>query len=152
MQRHDDSHILLMCQHLQDVHELCLALYVQKRRWLVQKQNLRLLADRAGQQHALALAVADPGKIAVLQLLRPDKAQGVMHLLPVGIGQNAQPPGVGVAPGGGDLKAGRQLGAGRVGQHQRQLARPGVRGVGRQVLPVQQHRAALRRQLPGQRF
>ena len=43
-------------------------------------------------------------------------------------------------------------GAGRVGQHQRQLARPGVGGVGRQVLPVQQHRAALRRQLPGQRF
>ena len=73
-------------------------------------------------------------------------------MLPVGVGQNAQPPGVGVAPGGGDLKAGRQLGAGRVGQHQCQLAGACVGGVGGQRFSVQQYRAALGRQLPGQRF
>ena len=39
-----------------------------------------------------------------------------------------------------------------VGQHQGHFARAGIGGVGCQVLALQQHSAALRRQLPGQRF
>ena len=78
--------------------------------------------------------------------------QSIPHLLPVLLGQDAQPPGVGVAPGSGHIKAGGQLGVAGVGQHQGHFARAGIGGVGGQVLALQQHSAVLRRQLPGQRF
>ena len=152
VQGHDDGNVFLVRQRLQNAHQLGLAFYIQKRRWFVQQQNFRLLADSPGQQHTLTLAVADFGKIPVGKGFGLHQSQGFVHGTAIGIGQNTQPPGVGVAPGGGHIKAGRQFGACRVGQHQRQLARTGVGGVGRQRLAVQQHRAALRRQLPGQRF
>ena len=51
---------------------------VQKRRWLVQDQDLRLLAQGAGQQDPLALAVADGGEGAVGQVRGPDLGQGLV--------------------------------------------------------------------------
>jgi len=132
-----------MGQRLQYGHQFCFAFCVQKRRRLIQQQNLRLLADGTGQQHALALAVADFGKIPVSQRCGLHQFQCGPHLLFVGGREHTQPPGVRVAPGSSHVKAGRQLGADRVGQHQRQLAGAGIGGVGGQVLPVQQHRQRL---------
>ena len=152
MQGHDDGHILLVGQRLQNSHQLSLAFYIQKRRRLVQQQDLRLLADRPGQQYALALTVADFCEIPRGQFVCLHQMQGVTHLLLILIREDAQSPGVGVAAGGGHVKAGGQLGAGRVGQHQCQLAGACVGGVGGQRFSVQQYRAALGRQLPGQRF
>ena len=152
VQRHDDSDVFFMGQRLQYGHQFCFAFCVQKRRRLIQQQNLRLLADGTGQQHTLALAVADLGKIPVSQRCGLHQFQCGPHLLFVGGREHTQPPGVGVAPGSSHVKAGRQLGADRVGQHQRQLAGAGIGGVGGQVLPVQQHRTALCGQLRRQRL
>ena len=70
------------------------------------------------------------------QLLR------ILYLFFVLGGKDAQPPGIGNAPRRRKLKAGGQLGAAGVGQHQRQLLRPGVAGNAGKLLSVQQHCAA----------
>ena len=80
---------------------------------------------------------------------RANQLQRILHLFFVLGRKDAQPPGVGDAPCRCKLKTGGQLGAAGVGQHQRQLLRPGVAGNAGQLLPVQQHRAAQRGQLPG---
>ena len=152
MQAHDDRKALFMGQLLQDGQQLDLALDVQKGGGLVQQQHFRLLADGTGQQNTLTLAVTDAVEVPVREMRSSGNFQCILHGLPVGVGQNAQPPGVRDAPGGGKLKAGGQLGAAGVRQHQGQLLRPGRAGVGGQVLPVQQHSAAQRGQLSGQCF
>ena len=66
-----------MGQLLQDGQQLDLALDIQKRGRLVQQQNSGLLADGAGQQNALALAVAEGGEVPLLQLQGVDPLQGL---------------------------------------------------------------------------
>ena len=73
---------------------------------------------------------------------RAHQLQRVLYLLFVLSGKDAQPPGVGDASCRRKLKAGGQLGAAGVGQHQRQLLRPSVAGNVGKLLPVQQYRAA----------
>ena len=73
---------------------------------------------------------------------RAHQLQRILYLLFVLGGKDTQPPGVGDASCRRKLKAGGQLGAAGVGQHQRQLLRPGVAGDACQLLPVQQYRAA----------
>ena len=152
VQADDHGQPLLMGQFLQDGQQLDLALDIQKRGRLVQQQNSGLLADGTGQQNALALAVADAVEIPVCQRGSPHQFQRVPHGLPVGIGQDAQPPGIGDAPGGGKLKAGSQLGAAGMGQHQGQLPGPGRAGVIGQAAAIQQDSPAQGGQLARQRF
>ena len=80
---------------------------------------------------------------------RAHQLQRALYLFFVLGRKDAQPPGVGNAPRRRKLKAGCQLGAAGVGQHQRQFLRPCVAGDAGKLLPVQQHRAAQRGQLPG---
>ena len=82
---------------------------VQKRRWLVQDQDLRLLAQGAGQQDPLALAVADGGEGAVGQVRSPDLGQGLVYLCPIGLGEDPHAPGVGIPPRRRHVAAGHQL-------------------------------------------
>ena len=149
MQGHDDCKLLLMRQFLQNGQQFDLALYVQKGCRLVQQKHLRLLTDCPRQQNALPLPIADAVEVAVSQMRRAHQLQRILHLFFVLGRKDAQPPGVGDAPRRCKLKAGSQLGAAGVGQHQRQLLRPGVAGNAGKFLPVQQHRAAQRGQLPG---
>ena len=100
----------------------------------------------------MALAVADAVEIPARQRGSPHQFQRVPHGLPVGIGQDAQPPGIGDASGGGKFKAGSQLGAAGVGQHQGQLPGPGCAGVIGQAAAIQQDSPAQGGQLARQRF
>ena len=152
VQADDHGQPLLMGQFLQDGQKLDLSLDIQKRGRLVQQQNSGLLADGTGQQNALALAVADAVEIPARQRGSPHQFQRIPHGLPVGIGQDAQPPGIGDAPGGGKLKAGSQLGAAGMGQHQGQLPGPGCAGVIGQTAAIQQDSPAQGGQLACQRF
>ena len=152
MQTDDDGKVLLVGQLLQDGQQLDLALDVQKRGGLVQQEDLRLLADGAGQQDALALAVADAVEVPVGKVGSPHQRKGVPHGLFVRFGKDAQPPGVGDAARRRKLKTGGQLGAAGVGEHQGQPLCAGRAGVGGKVLAAQQHGAAEGGQLPGQRF
>ena len=85
-------------------------------------------------------------------MCRAHQLQRILHLFFVLGRKDAQPPGIWNAPCRCKLKAGGQLGAAGVGQHQRQFLRPGVAGDAGKLLPVQQHRAAQRGQLSRQRF
>ena len=89
---------------------------IQKRSGFIQNQKLGLLAQRAGQQHTLLLPVTDLAELPLGQIGGVYARQGVVNLFPVGSGQKPQPPGVGVAPGGGHLKAGDQPGAAALGE------------------------------------
>ena len=82
-------------------------------------------------------------------MCRAHQFQSALYLFFVLGRKDAQPPGVRDAPSRRKFKAGGQLGAASVGQHQRQLLRTGVAGDAGKLLPVQQHRAAQRGQLPG---
>ena len=75
-------------------------------------------------------------------MCRAHQLQRILHLLFVLGRKNAQPPGVGDTPRRRKLKAGGQFRAAGVGQHQRQLLRPGITGDAGKLLPVQQHCAA----------
>ena len=75
-------------------------------------------------------------------MCRAHQLQRTLYLLFVRSGKNAQSSGVGDASCRCKLKAGGQLGASGVGQHQRQLLRPGIAGDAGKFLPVQQHCAA----------
>ena len=152
VQADEDGKVLRVGQRLQDAQQLDLALDVQKRRRLVQQDDFRLLADGAGQQDALALAVADAVEVPLRESGSPHQSQRVAHGLPVGLGEEAQPPGVGDAPGCGKLEAGGQLGAAGVGEHEGEPLCAGAAGVGGQILSVQQHCAAHGGQLARQCF
>ena len=62
-----------------DVHQLELGLLsqllVERAERLVEKQHLRLLGERAGERHALALAAGELARIAPGELLELDEAQ-----------------------------------------------------------------------------
>ena len=118
VQADEDGKVLRVGQRLQDAQQLDLALDVQKRRRLVQQDDFRLLADGAGQQDALALAVADAVEVPLRESGSSHQSQRIAHGLPVCLGEEAQPPGVGDAPGCGKLEAGGQLGAAGVGEHE----------------------------------
>ena len=75
-------------------------------------------------------------------MCRAHQFQRILHLFFVLGRKDAQPPGVGNAPRRRKFKAGGQLGAASVGQHQRQLLRTGVAEDAGKLLPVQQHCAA----------
>ena len=139
-----------MRQHLQDRQQLDLALDVEEGCRLVQKDHFRLLAQRTRQKNALALAAADAVEIPVGEGGGAHQLQCLPHLLPVLVGQNAQPPGVGVAPGRRKVKTGGQFHPAAVGRHQRQLAGAGGAGVTGKRGAVQQNRPAHGRQLPRQ--
>ena len=141
-----------MGQLLQDGQQLDLALDVQKGGGLVQQQHFGLLADGTGQQNTLTLAVTDAVEVPVREMRSSGNFQCILHGLPVGVGQNAQPPGVRDAPGGGKLKAGGQLGAAGVGHHQGHLPGALRAGVVCKALSVQQDSAPLRGQLGRQRL
>ena len=151
MQAYHHGKAAFVRQHLQDGQQLDLALDVKERRRLVQKDHFRLLAQRARQQDALALAVADTVEIPVGKGGSAHQLQRLPHLLPVLIGQNAQPPGVGVTPGGCKVKTGSQLYPAAVGHHQRQFAGAGGAGAAGKRGAVQKHCPAHGRQLPCQR-
>ena len=78
--------------------------------------------------------------------------QRMVYLPAVLSGQDAQPPGVGVASGRNKVKAGGQLGAAAVRSHQSHAAGTLAAGAAGQRRAVQQHCAAQRLQLPRQRF
>ena len=152
MEAEDDGHLLVPGEALQDGQKLGLALDVKEGRRLVQQDQLRLLADGPGQQHALALAVTDAVEVPSRQRFGSHEGQRGVDLPPVLRREDAQPPRVGVAPGGGHLETGGQLGAAGVGHHQGHLPGALRAGVVRKALSVQQDSAPLRGQLGRQRL
>ena len=152
MQTEQNGHVLLPGQLFQDAQQFHFALDIQKRRRLIQQNDLWLLADGPGQQHPLALAIADLVEIPVSEGLRAHQSEGGAHLRSVLCREDAQPPGVGVAARRRQREAGGELRAAGVGQHQGHFAGPGVAGQRGKLRAVQQHRTALRSQLARQRF
>ena len=152
MQADQHRQLLFVRQLLQDGQQLDLAFHVQKRRWLVQQDHFRLLADRPRQQDPLPLAIADAVEIPVGKVGRAHPLQCCPHLPPILIRQDAQPPGVGDAPGRNKLETGGQLHRAGVRRHQSHFLCPGGAGIADQILTIQQHRAAQRSQLPRKRF
>ena len=67
---------------------------IQEGGGLVQHQQFRLLAQGPGQQHPLALAVADAVKIPLGDILRPHAPERRAHHLVVMLCQSPEPPRV----------------------------------------------------------
>ena len=109
MQGHHHSQPLLPHQVFQNIQQLQLVVDVQKGGGLIQQDHIRLLAQRPGQQHPLALAVADLGEGQLRQFPGVHLGQGVFNNGPILRPQQAQPSGVGVAAGADNVPAGHQL-------------------------------------------
>jgi len=93
----DDGHLLVPGEALQDGQKLGLALDVKEGRRLVQQDQLRLLAKRAGKQNPLPLAVADGGKRRVGERERVRLRKRLLDDLLIFVPQDAEPPRVGIA-------------------------------------------------------
>ena len=72
-------------------------------------EHARLLTDGAGEQDALALTVADAGEIAVREVLCVHEGERFADFFPVLRAEQAEPPGIGVAPRRRHIPAGHQL-------------------------------------------
>ena len=80
------SGLLFAHQLLEHGQQFQLVANVEEGGGFIEHNDLRLLADGAGQQHTLPLSIADAGKIAVGKFIRADKRKR-LWLLP-------QPPTV----------------------------------------------------------
>ena len=109
MHGHHDRDPLLPGHPVKDIEQLQLVADVQIGGRLIEEDDLRLLADGAGQEDPLALAVADGVKGPVREVLSVHGLQRLLHLFFVRIGQDAQPPGVGIAAHGRHVPAGHQV-------------------------------------------
>ena len=79
MEGHEHRKILFPGHFPEQGKEFQLILHIQMRGGLVQKDHLRLLAERPGQHDPLALPVADPVKGTVPQVGSMDQLQGLIH-------------------------------------------------------------------------
>ena len=106
MGREDDRQPPLARQPPQQGDQLDARRHVEERRGLVEQQHRRLLRQRPGDHHPLALAVAHLGDDPVLQVFGPDRAQRFGdEPLVVGV-EGPEPAGVGVAAEADELPAG----------------------------------------------
>ena len=144
MEGEDDGHPAFPHQLLQNVQKLQLSAQVQEGGGLVQDQDFRLLTDGPGQQHPLPLAIADLIEGGVPQFQGADPLQGRPHRRPVPRAEDPQPPGIGIAAGGGHLPAGHPIRLCPAGHHHRQapgdlpLAQPDDVPAQQADLPAQQ--------------
>ena len=97
MEGHHDGDPLLPGHFVQNIEKLQLVADIQIGRGLVKHDDLRLLADGAGQQDPLALAVTDGVKGSVRELLRVHHGQRLVHLPLIRLRQDPEAPGIGIA-------------------------------------------------------
>ena len=149
MQRHEHSQILLAHHALEDGQQLQLIADIEIARRLVEHDELRLLAERAGEQDALPLPVADGLEGPVGKGLRVGAAQALVHNLSVFRGQDAELSRIGIAAAADHVAAGHELRVHAGGHEDGHAAGDGVAAARAQLLAVQIRGAADARQLPG---
>jgi len=109
MQGHHNCDSLFARHPVEDGKKLQLVADIQIGGRLVENDDLRVLADGAGQQDPLALAVAHRVKGPVRQLARMHGNQGFIHLPFVLLRQDTQPACVWIAAHRRNIPAGHQL-------------------------------------------
>ena len=109
MQTEQNGHVPLPGQLFQDAQQFHFALDIQKRRRLIQQNDLWLLADRPGKQDTLPLSVADLRKIPIPEFQHMHGFHCFLHGFMILCGQNSEPPGIGVTPGCHHILTGHQL-------------------------------------------
>ena len=113
----------------------------------VERHHRRVLGDGAGEQHALALAVAYLHEVALAQLPGAHGLHGTPYCLSVGLAQRAQGVRVGDAARLHHVQAAQHLAGHAPREHHREVARQLVCLEGARVAPVEQHAAAQGRNL-----
>ena len=152
MQRENDRHLLFAHQLLEHGQQFQLVANVEEGGGLIEHNDLRLLADGAGQQHTLPLSIANAGKIAVGKFICADKCKRLVHLDAVLVTEQTQPSGVRIAACSRHIPAGHQLRPHMLGEQHGHRARKVTLGQGLQRFAVQIHRTADERQLTNEAF
>ena len=136
MQRQHDRNVLLAHEFFQNGQQFELVADVEERGRLVEYKHARLLTDGTGEQDALALTVADAGKIAVREVLCVHEGERLADFLFILRAEQAEPPGIGVAPRRRHIPAGHALGRQPPGHHDGKGACGFVRGQAAAVAAV----------------
>ena len=123
VQRENDRHLLFAHQLLEHGQQFQLVANVEEGGGLIEHNDLRLLADGAGQQHTLPLSIADAGKIAVGKFIRADKRKRLVHLGAVLVAEQTKPSGVRIAACSRHIPAGHQLRSHMLGEQHGHRAR-----------------------------
>ncbi len=123
MQGHNHGHPLFPRHRLQDLQHLQLMADIEKGGRLVKDHDLRLLTDRPRKQQALPLAVADLTEGAFGIILRVNHVDRLVDLPAVLGGEQPEPSGIRVAPGGRHIPTGHKLRPQPLGHHDGELLR-----------------------------
>ena len=109
MKRHHDSDSLFPGHFVKNTEKFQLMSYIKIRSGFIENNDLRLLADCAGQEDPLTLTVADGVKGPVRKMLRMNGSQRLLHLLLVRSRQDPKTSGIGISAHGGYIPAGHQF-------------------------------------------
>ena len=152
VQRENDRHLLFAHQLLEHGQQFQLVANVEEGGGFIEHNDLRLLADGAGQQHTLPLSIADAGKIAVGKFIRADKRQRLVHLGAVLVAEQTKPSGVRIAACSRHIPAGHQLRPHMLGEQHGHRARKVTFRQSLQRFAIQIYRTADERQLTDEAF
>ena len=98
MERNQNRESLPSREIPQQTEKFYLVAKVEKRRRLVEQNEPRLLRERPGEQHALALAVTQLRKGALSEFFGAHIGHGARHRRMILLPQGSEAPRVGIAP------------------------------------------------------
>ena len=123
VERHQNGQVFLAHHALENAQKLQLIADVEIACRLVEDDQLRLLAKRAGKQDSLPLAVADGGKRRVGERERVHLRKRLLDDLLIFVPQDAEPSRIGIAAHFDQLAHAQAAGLRPVGQHHAQQTR-----------------------------